>query len=63
VLLSLNSFHQGKLREVRRTGLLMDPDRMLSYCHSFLIGCGEVARSEELSGEELHLDAAMVFRT
>ena len=52
---ALLSFDRVRLREVRRTELLMDPDRTLSYCHSLLDGRGE-AGSEGLRGGELRLE-------
>ena len=53
---ALLSFDRVRLREVRSTELLMDPERILSYCHSLLVGRGEAAGSEELRGEELRLE-------
>jgi hypothetical protein len=52
---ALLSFDQVRLRDVRRMELLMDLERMLSYCHSVLDGHGEVG-SEMLRAEELCLE-------
>ena len=42
-------FERVRLREVRRTELLIEPDKTPSYCHSLLEPCDRV--SEELRGE------------